>query len=115
MYTFERLYIWQLSNKLFIILHDKFGKSTFREYYFKDQLLRACLSISNNIAEWHERMSKKQESAFLWYARWSTWEVRSMLLIAEKVWYISSDELEKYSIMLKKISSWLFTMIQKNN
>jgi four helix bundle protein len=49
--TFENLYIWQESKNIFIDLYKLVSKNDFKDYFFKDQLLRASLSISNNIAE----------------------------------------------------------------
>lgn len=38
---------------------------SFKKYFFKDQILRAALSVSNNIAEWYERETKKELIRFL--------------------------------------------------
>jgi four helix bundle protein len=46
---------------------------------FRNQLDRAALSISNNIAEGFERMSTKELVGFLGMARASAGEVRSMI------------------------------------
>ena len=45
----------------------------------KNQLERAALSVSNNIAEGYERGTSEELITFLYYARGSTSEVRSML------------------------------------
>ncbi|MCB0736593.1 MAG: four helix bundle protein, partial [Bacteroidetes bacterium] len=55
--SFEDLIIWQNAKQLFIELHKEFR--SFNEYYLRDQILRAALSISNNIAEGFERRSQK--------------------------------------------------------
>lgn len=49
-----------------------------------DQLQRASLSISNNIAEGFERGSTAELLAFLYYARGSAGEVRSMLAVIRR-------------------------------
>jgi four helix bundle protein len=51
----------------------------------RDQLERATLSISNNIAEGFERGSTNELLAFLYIARGSAGEVRSMHCLLERV------------------------------
>lgn len=50
-----------------------------------DQLRRAALSVSNNVAEGFERGSTAELLAFLYYARGSAGEVRSMLRVADRM------------------------------
>lgn len=50
-----------------------------------NQMQRAGLSISNNIAEGFERGSTNELIAFLYYARGSAGEVRSMLCLMERM------------------------------
>jgi four helix bundle protein len=47
--TFESLFVWQTARDLFCDLYN--DCAIWKDYYLKDQLLRATLSISNNIAE----------------------------------------------------------------
>jgi len=50
-----------------------------------NQLQRAALSVCNNVAEGFERGTTNELIAFLYYARGSAGEVRSMLLLAERL------------------------------
>jgi four helix bundle protein len=50
-----------------------------------NQLQRAALSISNNIAEGFERGSTKELLNYLYIARGSAGEVRSMLCVMERM------------------------------
>lgn len=50
-----------------------------------DQLQRATLSISNNIADGFERGTTPELITFLYYARGSAGEVRSMLCVMERM------------------------------
>lgn len=88
--SFEEVIAWQkakdLNKKLYSLLESS------RNFVLKDQLLRASLSITNNIAEGFDRGSKKELRQFLIVARGSTAEVRSMLLVASEIGLISSAD-----------------------
>jgi four helix bundle protein len=112
--TFENLYIWQESKNIFIDLYKLVSKNDFKDYFFKDQLLRASLSISNNIAEWFERETKKEFVRFLYISKWSCWEVRNMMIIWKELWYFDEFLFNKVSENLYKISWWLQNLIKNN-
>ena len=58
---------------------------------FRDQLERATLSVSNNIAEGFERGTTNELLAFLYIARGSAGEVRSMLVLLARRPWIAAD------------------------
>jgi len=111
--TFENLFIWNESKDLFINFYKKFNDWKFNNYFFRDQILRATLSISNNIAEWYEKRSAKELSRFLFIAKWSTWEVRNMLIVWKELWYFEDSQFEECLKTLNQISSWIFWLIKK--
>jgi four helix bundle protein len=51
---------------------------------FRNQLERAALSVSNNIAEGFERGTTNELLSFIYIARGSAGEVRSMLIVAAR-------------------------------
>lgn len=53
-------------------------------YSLRDQIERAALSVSNNIAEGFERGTTNELLAFIYIARGSAGEVRSMLCFLER-------------------------------
>jgi four helix bundle protein len=73
---------------------------------YRDQLDRAALSVSNNIAEGFERGTTNELLQFLYIARGSAGEVRSMLTLksrrAEKVHW--SRDLQSQIANLKSIA-----------
>lgn len=95
--TFEELEIRKGGIELVHDLWEIFYNKTFRNFDFQSQIMRAAMSISNNIAEWFERWTRKEFSLFLYYAKWSCGEVRSMLYSARKFGYID----EKYFLEAK--------------
>ena len=83
---FEQLPVWQsaidLAAKVYALTdHRAFAR--LRE--FKDQIRRAALSVSNNVAEGFERGTTAELLSFLYIARGSAGEVRSMLLFCRRL------------------------------
>ncbi len=79
-HSFEDVLAWQKGKQLYIELVEDFKFS--KKYFFNDQLFRAALSITNNIAEGFDRGSDRELRQFLIISRGSCAEVRSMLHIA---------------------------------
>ena len=94
--NFYDLDCWKESKDIYLAMRKFIGQNAIKkEYYLKDQLLRASLSISNNIAEGFERGGKKEFKRFLIIANGSAAEVKSMLLLLmEDENYIDKNEIE---------------------
>jgi len=76
---FEDLPVWQEAIRLAELAEDFLEAAEKRITWSKrDQLDRASLSVSNNIAEGFERGTTNELLAFLYIARGSAGEVRSM-------------------------------------
>jgi len=83
---FEDLPVWQDAVELMVVVDRLSRDSVFqRKRSYQDQLERATLSISNNIAEGFERGTTKELLMFLYIARGSAGEVRSMSLVFERL------------------------------
>ncbi len=83
---FEDLPVWQeairLAEQVYALTEDAaFAK----QRSLQDQIERAAVSVSNNIAEGFERGTTNELLAFLYIARGSAGEVRSMLCLLEKI------------------------------
>ena len=79
---FEDLPVWQTAAELYELTEDLLDLDTFpAPRAFRDQLDRAALSVSNNIAEGFERGTTNELLHFLYIARGSAGEVRSMLTL----------------------------------
>ncbi|HEY0261577.1 MAG TPA: four helix bundle protein [Chitinophagales bacterium] len=87
---FEDIIAWQKAQDLAVDIYGVF--STTKDYGFKDQICRAAVSISNNIAEGFDRSSDADFSRFLYIAIASCSEVKSMLHLAERLKYISVEQ-----------------------
>ena len=83
---FEQLPVWLAAIDLAAAVYAMTEKSPFRQRYsLRDQIERAAVSVSNNIAEGFERGTKQELLTFLYIARGSAGEVRSMLCLLEKI------------------------------
>jgi four helix bundle protein len=79
---FEDLPVWQDSADLARRMFEFTIIEQLRRHRgLRDQLERAALSVSNNIAEGFERGSTRELLAFLYIARGSAGKVRSMLKV----------------------------------
>jgi four helix bundle protein len=77
---FEDVPVWQKAAELYELTDELIANSAFpASRSFCDQLERAALSVSNNIAEGFERGTTNELLAFLYIARGSAGETRSML------------------------------------
>ena len=81
---FEDLPVWQEAIRLAENVYDMTeSKGWSGSHSLRDQLERAALSVSNNIAEGFERGTTNELLSFLYIARGSAGEVRSMLCFIE--------------------------------
>ena len=79
---FEDLPVWQEAARLYELTEDLLDDSALRATSgFRNQLDRAALSVSNNIAEGFERGTTPDRINFLYIAKGSAGEVRSMLTV----------------------------------
>jgi len=83
---FEDLPVWkaamELAVRVYILTRDKFFS---QPGDLRDQLRRSSLSISNNIAEGFERGTTAELIYFLYVARGSAGETRSMLIFIQRL------------------------------
>jgi len=81
---FEDLPVWKAAINLAIQIHCMTAKVPFRgRFSLRDQIERAAVSVSNNIAEGFERGTTQELLTFLYIARGFAGEVRSMLCLLE--------------------------------
>lgn len=84
---FEDLPVWQGAIQLAVELlscTDRLASQLRLPTALRGQLERAVISVSNNIAEGFERGTTNELISFLYIARGSAGEVRSMLCLLEK-------------------------------
>jgi len=108
---FEDIVAWQKSRELSKEIYTIFRICN--DYAFRDQIQRATISIGNNIAEGFERRSNKELKNFLFIAKGSCGEVRSMLYSGLDLKYISQDNFSRLFGLAIEISKMLSGFIKK--
>ncbi len=91
--TFKDLIAWQEGHKLVLMIYDatkKFPKT--ETYGLVDQMRRASVSITSNIAEGFSRQSYKDKTQFYVMAAGSITELQNQLAISQDVKYLDKKE-----------------------
>ena len=109
---FEDILAWQRAKGLTILIYSIFKNNN--DFGFRNQIQRASVSIMNNIAEGFERKSNKELKQFLFIAKGSAGELRSMLYIAIELKYLNEEEFkelhESCLIISKMLSNFIKTL-----
>jgi four helix bundle protein len=108
--NFEEIFGWQKAKELTLGIYGLFKNN--HDYSFRDQIQRASISIMNNIAEGFDRNSNADFKRFLFIARGSCGEVRSMAYIAYELHYIQNSDFKKILATTDEISKILRGLIK---
>lgn len=96
---FEDIIAWQKGQDFAYEIYLKFND--LRDFGFRDKIRRAAVSISNNIAEGFDRRTDADFARFIHIAIGSCSEVKSMLYLAARLYYI---EKEKSQLLLEQVN-----------
>ena len=111
---FEELAIFQkareLSKKIYPVTNREGFKS---DYRFVQQIRAAAGSVMDNIAEGFERAGNKEFLNFLYIAKGSCGEVRSQLIRANDVGYLTKEEYEELYTECRKLSAGMMNFIKE--
>ncbi|HTZ19335.1 MAG TPA: four helix bundle protein [Opitutaceae bacterium] len=108
--SFEKLVVWQRSQALAVRIYRSLGDC--RDFGFRNRMTDAANSISNNIAEGAERLSRAEFKQFLGYAKGSAGETRSQTYTAADLSYLSPEEALAVRRELKEISRMINGLIR---
>lgn len=91
--TFEDLNTWKEGHKLALSIYKISEKFPQKENFaLTDQMRRASISITSNVAEGFTRQGKKEKIQFYLMSKGSLTELQSQLYIARDIGYIKSEE-----------------------
>ena len=109
---FEDLPVWKSGRELVRRVYGLTKRPDVRaDEGFCDQIQRAAVSVTNNIAEGHERGTTVELVMFLFYSKGSAGEVRSMLWNAEDIGYLPPAEAADLRHVAESIGIQLYQWI----
>jgi four helix bundle protein len=107
---FQDAIAWQKTKQLCVEVYKTFENS--KDFGFRDQIQRAAVSVMNNIAEGFERKGNKEFAYFLYVAKGSCGEVRSMLILAKELNKISDDKQKALIALAEEVSKIISGLIK---
>ncbi len=117
--NFEDLPIWKEAKDLAVQIYKITKEDKLkRDFGLSEQIRRAALSISSNIAEGFDRSYKKEFIKSLYIAKGSVSEVRSQLFICKELGYLDngiSEELLGRTTSLTRQIGALISFLKKRN
>jgi four helix bundle protein len=118
MFNFENLLVFQKGRVLVNVIYNLQEKFPSTERFaLCDQIRRAAVSITSNIAEGMGRFSTKEQIHFIEISFGSLMEVYSQLLIAIDRSYITQEEFDAVSVDIqeesKLLSGFRLSLIRK--
>lgn len=111
---FEELAIFQQARELSKKIYPVTQREEFNyDYRFVQQIRAAAGSIMDNIAEGFERTGNKEFINFLYIAKGSCGEVRSQIIRANDIGYLTAEEYEELYIECRKLSAGIMNFIKE--
>ena len=110
---FRGLKVWQKAKDLAVEIYKVTQNGRFtRDFGFKDQIRRACVSIPSNIAEGDERGSNKDAVRFFYIAKGSLAELQTQLEIAYEIDYLDEDTVNELMDKSQTVGKMLGSLIK---
>lgn len=115
--SFTDLETWKQAHNLVISVYSATKSFPQTETYgLTDQMKRASLSVSSNIAEGFSRQSPKEKVQFYHIAKGSLTELQNQLIVAKDIGYLEKSiykEIANQSIQVGKLLTGLIKSAKK--
>ena len=111
--SFNDLKAWQEAHALVLMVY-KFTE-TFpdkEKFGLTNQLRRAVISVTSNIAEGFGRQTAKEKIQFYYHSNGSILEIKSQLFAARDLKYLPSSDFQKLMIQADRAQSVLMGLIK---
>ena len=111
--NFQELTVWKRSKDFAVFLYSNTSVGKFsKDYSLREQMRRAAISISSNIAEGDELGSNRQSVRFFNIAKGSTAEVLTQAIIAYEIGHFTDEQIGHVKRECRAISGMLAKLIQ---
>lgn len=113
--SFTDLIVWQKGHQLVLLIYkytQKFPKE--EQFGLVNQLRRAIVSFTSNIAEGFSRSSYKEKAQFYAMAHGSLSEAQNQLIITKDLGYISEVEFQQLEELVVELSKMTNGLIKKS-
>jgi four helix bundle protein len=111
-FMFEKLEVYQKALEIAVRISDHTDAFPKGKYYLIDQINRAALSVSANLAEGNGRWHKNERKQFFWIARGSTQECIPILEICKRKQLIDEKECENLKEEIDVIAKMINGLIR---
>ncbi|MBA7504300.1 hypothetical protein ES706_02934 [subsurface metagenome] len=116
MFKFERLEVWKKSIAIYEKICELSKVIDQREQFsLREQIRRAALSISTNIAEGTGREGNKESKYFFNIAKGSLYEVLSLLYVMKNRGYLKTPDYESLYQQCDEIARMLSGLLNKQS
>ena len=113
-YSYQNLTVYKDAKELVVTIYRLLKQYPVEERYaLCDQIRRAAISITSNIAEGMSRYSDKEKAHFLEIAYASMMEVESQLDISVELEYITVPQLEEIEHRINSVGKQLSVLRAK--
>jgi len=111
--SFTDLIAWKESHKLAILIYT-ITKSFPKEeiYGLTNQIRRAAVSVSSNIAEGFSRRTNADKRQFYYQALGSLTEIQNQLLIAKDIGHLNKDRFKELADQTISVSKLINSLIK---
>jgi four helix bundle protein len=110
---FTNLLTWQKGHQLVILIYKTTESFPERETFaLINQMRRAAVSITSNIAEGFSRKSLKEKVQFYYTALGSLTEVQNQLLVARDVGYLRENKFKDIILLSEEVAKLINGLIR---
>lgn len=109
-YSFEKLEVWQHACRLAVAVYKE--TESWNDFGLRNQMTRAAVSVSSNIAEGAERGSDAEFIRFLHIAKGSAADLRTQVYIATRIGLLGESLAQDFIKDLKNISAMIHGLVK---